>query len=250
MRLLVLVLAACAFSGILRAQQTACPIHSDGIERCVYFRFTPRNTSSPRYTVAMREDGRVAYWQGVEVPDGLQQNLPHLHASATTVKTVFAAAPAVKTGQCETAHRNIASSGSMQLIVSSSEEGYKPCTFHYSDNERVNAAANAMRAIAETMQTGEELTRLHRFDRLGLDPAMQSLVEEAKEGRALEIENIAPVLQSIVDDDRIFARVRREAATLLQDSSAAPAPQKDLPRNRCNFFGGPLPRSPPLNSFV
>jgi hypothetical protein len=53
---------------------------------------------------------------------------------------------------------------------------------------------------------------------------MDSLISENKDGRAIELQNIAPVLQSIVDDDRVMERVRRKAARLLQDAAPAPNP--------------------------
>jgi hypothetical protein len=85
-------------------------------------------------------------------------------------------------------------------------------------------ATAAFEAIAETMQYGARLQHEHRFDRLSLDAEIDSLVAEAKEGRAIELQNIAPVLQSIVDDDRVIDRVRRKTARLLQDAAPSPNP--------------------------
>jgi hypothetical protein len=83
--------------------------------------------------------------------------------------------------------------------------------------------AAAFQAIAETMQIGATLQHLHRFDRLGLDAEMDTLAAEAKEGNAIEMQNIAPTLQSIVDDERVIERVRRKAARLLQPAEPSAA---------------------------
>ena len=74
-------------------------------------------------------------------------------------------------------------------------------------------------ALAETLQAGERLANKHRFDRLGLDMEMDTLEGEVKGGRALEVGNIRPVLNAIIEDDRVIERVRRTAARLLQEGA-------------------------------
>jgi uncharacterized protein (UPF0147 family) len=54
---------------------------------------------------------------------------------------------------------------------------------------------------------------------------MDALVSENAAGRAIEIQNIARTLQSIIDDDRVMERVRRKAARLLQDAAGTPPPK-------------------------
>jgi hypothetical protein len=73
-------------------------------------------------------------------------------------------------------------------------------------------------AIADTMQRGERLQHELRYDRLGLDAEMESLVDAQKSGSAIEIGNIASILQTLVSDDHVIDRVRRRAARLLQDT--------------------------------
>ena len=86
-------------------------------------------------------------------------------------------------------------------------------------------------AIAETMQRGERLQHDLRYDRLGLDAEMESLVAAKESGSAIEIGNIAPVLQALVEDDHVIDRVRRRAARLLQDAGA-PVPAGYDPNDR------------------
>ena len=76
-------------------------------------------------------------------------------------------------------------------------------------------------AMAETLQMGERLAHERRFDRLGLDATLDSLIDEVKGGRAIEVQNIAPVLQGIVGDERLMERVRSKAAHLLESASMA-----------------------------
>jgi hypothetical protein len=72
-----------------------------------------------------------------------------------------------------------------------------------------------LRGIAETMDEGRELDRLHRYDRLGLDDAMASLTEEVSNGSAREVGTIAPSLRAIAADAEVLQRVRARAAALL-----------------------------------
>ena len=97
------------------------------------------------------------------------------------------------------------------------------CTFNYSDDAGLMGATAAFLAIADTMQRGERLQHDLRYDRLGLDAEMESLVAAQKDGSAIEIGNIASILQTLVSDDHVIDRVRRRAARLLQDSGAAGA---------------------------
>ena len=131
----------------------------------------------------------------------------------------------VVSGNCETKAKHIAQTGTKRLAYTmDGSDVWSSCTFNFSDDAAVMDAAAAFQAIAETLQYGARLQHEHRFDRLGLDAEMDSLISENKDGRAIELQNIAPVLQSIVDDDRVIDRVRRKAARLLQDVVPAPNP--------------------------
>ena len=86
--------------------------------------------------------------------------------------------------------------------------------------------ASAFQAIAETIQIGDKLKHDHRFDHLGLDADLDELTAEAKQAGRSELQNIAPILQSIVDDDEVMASARRKARSLLQDASLHASPAK------------------------
>jgi hypothetical protein len=92
-------------------------------------------------------------------------------------------------------------------------------------------ATAAIQAIADTMQRGERLQHDLRYDRLGLDAEMEALVAAKESGSAIEIGNIATVLQALVQDDHVIDRVRRRAARLLQDVGA-PVPAGYDPSDR------------------
>ena len=143
-----------------------------------------------------------------------------IHIAPGLLKKLFAAVPMVEGGRCETHNKGIAKTGVKTLrYAGAGRTGL--CVFNYSDDDRVNDAATAFEAIAETMRYGERLASKLRFDRLGLDTELGMLQSAVSDGRALEVGNIAPVLKSISEDERVMDRVRRKADQLLQ--AAGPA---------------------------
>jgi hypothetical protein len=65
------------------------------------------------------------------------------------------------------------------------------------------------------MDEGSKLKRQYEHGRLSLDSELEFLDQMVHDGRALEVENIAPVLQAIAGDDAVLKRVQRRAQALL-----------------------------------
>jgi hypothetical protein len=145
--------------------------------------------------------------------------------SQATMVRLRAAYKTVASGNCETRAKHIAQTGVKHIVytMAGSDAG-SSCTFNYSDDNALMDATAAFQAIAETMQMGEKLEHTHRFDRLGLDAQIASFSDEVAAGHAIELQNIAPVLNSIVNDERVIDRARRKAARLLQDASSTSPP--------------------------
>ena len=187
----------------------------ESIGRCVSFKFERPAAVVPAYTISVRDDGLLHYWAG-DLPEGKEESsLPSLSASPAALKKVFDAVPFISTTGCETHSKNIANTGKKVLLAYSGDE-VRECVFNYSDEEKLNAAASAFQAIAETIQAGDRLKHKHRFDHLGLDAELDSLLSAAKGGFAIELQNIAPILQSIVDDDEMMSPDRRKAKSLIE----------------------------------
>jgi len=192
----------------------------------IVFHFSREGEAPAKFTVSFDSAGKGFFWQGT--PDYDVQQVPNgsLHVISvgeSTLKIVAASLASVSSGLCETRLKHLAQTGRKTIIVMTKDSSPR-CEFNYSDDERVNAAESAFQAIAETMQYGDRLQREHRYDRLGLDAEIDSLKSEAQADRAIELQNIAPVLQSILEDDRVMERVRRKAGRLLQLAGVAPAP--------------------------
>jgi hypothetical protein len=223
----LLLLSMAALFGVQQpspADATAMAFHG------VAFDFDPRaDAHTPSYTLSFNANGTGKYIEyPMDIPDGPAARPVFLTVSAATLQRLMAAHDAVMhsapTGDCGTRHRNIASTGKKKLTFYDGDQSVS-CDFDFSDDARVEDCAAAFQAMAETLRFSDRLDHEHRFDRLGLDAEMDSLVSENAAGRAIELQNIARTLQSIVDDDRVIERVRRKAARLLQDAAGTPAPK-------------------------
>lgn len=177
---------------------------------------TPRSDGAmPAWTVRLQADGAGTY---SETGPSDPKPVP-LTVSAATLDRLRLGEHAAKSGKCETRAKNIAQTGEKTIRYVDGDRTAE-CTFNYSDDAGLMGALATFEAIAQTMQHGERLQHDLRYDRLGLDSDMDALVAAKQNGSAIEIGNIAPVLQALVQDDHVIDRVRRKAARLLQDSGA------------------------------
>ena len=204
-------------SGATNPPPAVCPVQGS-LGHCVFFTFDWPEAKIPRYTVVVQEDRVAHYWEGDAVYDETQRSKPALSVTPDTMKKIFDAETDAS-GTCETHEKHIAQTGKKTIAFYTGDET-SGCSFNYSDKVRLNDLAALFQKMAETVQVGERLKHKHRFDRLGLDAELDSLVVEAKDGRAIELQNIAPVLQSIVDDDELMSPSRRKAQVLLQMAAA------------------------------
>jgi hypothetical protein len=177
----------------------------------------PRSDDSAAlpWTVRLQADGAGSYVEGASAD---AKPVP-LTVSAATLERLKPGEHAAKSGKCETKAKNVAKTGEKTIRYQDGDRT-EECTFNYSDDAGLMGTAATFQAIAETMQRGKKLEHDLRYDRLGLDAEMESLVAAQKDGSAIEIGNIAPILQALVSDDHVIDRVRRRAARLLQDAGA------------------------------
>ena len=119
---------------------------------------------------------------------------------------------------CETKAKNLANMG-MKTLYFTADGISATCAFNYSDNKPLLQIADIGQAIAYTQESGAELARLHRYDRLGLDKEMINLSKAAAEGNALELQSIAETLRSVASDPHVLDRVRAKAVHLLELAS-------------------------------
>ncbi len=120
---------------------------------------------------------------------------------------------------CETKTKGLARMGQKTLEYQSSAQTAAQCSFNYTDNKPLAAAADYLLAVSYTIEQGAALEHLHRYDRLGLDPVMTQLATAFKAGQAQEVQSIRPTLDALANDDAVLERVRQKAAELLVAAS-------------------------------
>ncbi len=169
----------------------------------------------------------VPHWQIVVPPRGMAEytGVPVKGSDPGTVAFRMTAAGRARLGglmarskglqPCETRSKGIANMGTKQVEYTPDGGSPQRCTYNYTDNKPLSEAFDYLLGIAGTLQAGIELERLHRYDRLGLDPVMVRLAEDAKEGKAVELGAIRPTLESLVTDPAVLERVRVRAQQLL-----------------------------------
>ncbi len=208
------MIVAALFTLLLTA--SPLPAASDATPGMTYH-FERPGSPQPEFTIVIGEDGTGSYQEGKPDAEGAKRPVS-ITASAQTVAKILAAKATVQSGQCESHLKNIANTGKKHLTFTHDGQT-AACDFNYSDDEKLNSAVDALQAIARTIQTGDKLAHDHRFDHLGLDADLDGLLEAAKSGYAIEFQNIARALQSIVNDDEMMSPSRRKAKQLLDLAS-------------------------------
>lgn len=115
---------------------------------------------------------------------------------------------------CEDSRRRVAYSGTKTMEYAG-PDGTGSCSFNYSRDQWLNQMSDELIGVSSTLEFGVRLQREHRYDRLALDGELASLEDAVRDRRALQPENIAPVLEAIATDDAVMKRARARARALL-----------------------------------
>jgi hypothetical protein len=202
----------------------------------VSFSFDRKGVPVPTYRFIVNQDATGAY-QGQEIPRSsgpvASAELPPqsfrspISLSPATTARIFSLARQLKHFNipCASKAKNIADTGTKTLAYAG-PDGAGSCTYNYTEYKDVQALTDLFQGIAETLDEGRELDRLHRYDRLGLDAAMTFLAQEVLAGHALEVGTIAESLRSITADPDVMERVRTRAGALLAQIPPANGPPR------------------------
>jgi len=196
------------------------------IPATVTFHFERVGLSVPKFTLMVSEDGTGTYEADqIEIPShgGTLRSQPAAHVqravsvTPATLTKLFALArkAQVFNTECASKAKNIADTGSKALSYAG-PDGAGTCAYNYTENKQVAALTELFQGIATTMDEARRLDFIHRYDRLGLDAEMTSFATQVDEGRALELGNILPTLNSIVSDTELIQRVRLRAQKMME----------------------------------
>ncbi len=120
---------------------------------------------------------------------------------------------------CQAPHSQVAFTGK-KTFAYTGPDGRGICIFNYSREQPINQIAADLMSVAFTLQEGVRLASDHLHDRLALDEELESLQEAAQDRRALELENIAPVLESVANDEAVMNRARARARALIVEPAS------------------------------
>jgi hypothetical protein len=198
-------------------------------QNAAQIRFTYENPKLEphKYVLVVGEDGSGTFHSegGAGSADGQSMSSESMdrpiHVSKTVRESMFAAARKNKffAIACDDGGKNIAFQGTKTLEYKG-PDGQGTCIYNWSKNGQIGKLTDQFEAIAATLDEGSKLQRQYEHGRLSLDSEMEILDQMVHEGRAMEIENIGPLLQTLAGDEAVLQRVQRRARTLLE---AAPS---------------------------
>jgi hypothetical protein len=180
----------------------------------------------PKYVVIVGEDGSGHFKSEAGGPTDGQtmssepQDRP-IHVSKALREAMFTTARKNKlfAMSCDDGGKNIAFQGNKTLEYEG-PEGKGSCMYNWSKNAQIDKLTDQFEAIAATLDEGGKLQRQYDHGRLSLDSEIQVLEQMVHDGRAIELENIAPILQTLAGDDAVLQRVQRRARALLQQAKS------------------------------
>jgi uncharacterized protein YcbK (DUF882 family) len=120
---------------------------------------------------------------------------------------------------CDDGAKNIAFQGTKTLQYEG-PEGQGSCTYNWSKSPQLDKLTDQFEAIAATLDEGSKLERQYEHGRLSLDAELETLDQMVRDGRALELENIAPILQTLAGDEAVLQRVQRRSRALLAQAKS------------------------------
>jgi hypothetical protein len=120
--------------------------------------------------------------------------------------------------KCES-HLKVAFQG-LKKISYTGPDAEGGCAFNYSSNKEIQELGESLVGVGSTLIEGAKLELLYQHDPLGLDKAIQYVVEATGDGRLQQICAIRGILERLEDDPKVLDRVRKQARMLLARSGS------------------------------
>ncbi|AXC14238.1 hypothetical protein ACPOL_4976 [Acidisarcina polymorpha] len=221
--------AAFAWGALDSAQSSSTIAPNPADKPHVSFHYEHPQLQPAKYTFVIFEDGRGEFHSEPSATpphDTLSyQTMAHpldrpVQLSKTAVEEIFSTARAQRffAVSCEDVKDKVAFQGTKQLSYAG-PDGNGSCTYNWSKIAPIQKVTTTFESIAFTLEVGRRLEVEHKHDRLALDAELATLLSAAKDGRALEIQTIQPILEEISNDEAVLERARSRARKLLGDDS-------------------------------
>ena len=108
----------------------------------------------------------------------------------------------------------VASTGKKTLIYVDASRHFNT-TYDYSEHKAIQEITSIFMGISNTVEHGRKLQFMRRFDKLGLEAELKVMEDAAESHSLVEIQLIAPTLESIAEDPAILNIARQRAHRLL-----------------------------------
>jgi hypothetical protein len=211
-----LVLAVAAAS---QAQPSAAPA-------TISFSLDFPQSIPDHYVVSVSSDGHATYDStGKLTPQSDPGDLFRDEFTVTpdTCKKIFELAGKAKyfEGQIDSGNKKLASTG-VKVLKYSEGSRKSEATYNYSPIQAVQQLTTIFQNISTTLEFGRRLDYYHHHQKLALEEELKHMEEAAKSNNLAEVQAVAPILKSIVDDHSIMNITRARAQRLLASANAAP----------------------------
>jgi hypothetical protein len=113
----------------------------------------------------------------------------------------------------------VASTGKKVLTYADPSRHFNT-TYDYSENKAIQEITNIFQGISNTVEYGRKLKFLRRFDKLGLEAELKGMESAVERHNLVEMQLIAPMLESIAGDTTILNIARQRAQKLLAKASS------------------------------
>ena len=108
----------------------------------------------------------------------------------------------------------VASTGKKTLTYVDASRHFNT-TYDYSEHKAIQEITSIFMGISNTIEHGRKLQFLRRFDKLGLEAELKVMEDAAESHSLVEMQLIAPTLESIAEDAAILNIARQRAHRLL-----------------------------------
>lgn len=113
----------------------------------------------------------------------------------------------------------VSSTGKKTLTYADSSRHFET-TYDYSENKAIQEITDIFLGLSNTIEHGRKLQFLHRFDKLGLEEELKGMESAAEGHNLVEIQVIAPTLESIAKDASVLNIARNRAKRLLAKAAS------------------------------
>lgn len=173
------------------------------------------------YQITVDQNGQASYESKPRAADNQPEGEPyslHFIMSQPTRTKIFQIASALNhfQGNFET-RAKVAQTGKKTLTFRQGNKENKTAV-NYSDDPQMNELISLFQKMSTTFETAQKLDYDMRFDKLGLDRDLKSLVQLDKDNQLAELQVIAPILERIANDQSIMNIARQKAKQLLERS--------------------------------